>query len=332
MWKQKRIESTLLIIVLGVWLAACSPQPVTGTPTRVPTETPLTLSGIRVSTLPPPATNTPVPATFTSVPPTLALQPSATPGCVMSAAFVADVTIPDGSDIAAGSQFVKTWRIRNSGTCDWGNRFTATFVEGNPLGGPSVVSIPPTDAGGTRDVSLTLQAPAQPGAYKGKWQVRTAGGAVLTGLTVSIVVSATPTPAATATPKATVKPTPVPTFAAAIDSFVGLWLTVEDRFGDNVTDTQRLQQLQIEKSGSQLKVSPATTFGSPHQFGLIGFASAPYSGGPRMQWNFQDPKLGQVSIEMIINKLCNARANLSYAGFSGKFIVQKPQCQLPGEE
>ena len=332
MLRQKRIERTLLLIALAVWLAACGSEPVAGTPTRVPTDTPLPLSGIRVSTLPPPATNTPVPATRTPIPPTLAAQPSATPGCVMSAAFVADVTIPDGSDMTPGSQFVKTWRIRNSGTCDWGNGFAAIFVEGNPLGGPTVVSIPPTDAGGTRNVSLSLQAPTQPGTYKGKWQVRTAGGAVLTGLTVSIVVSASPTPAATATPKATVKPTPIPTFAAAIDSFVGLWLTVEDRFGDNVTDTQRLQQLQIDKSGSQLRVSPATTFGSPHQFGLVGFASASYSGGPRMQWSFQDPNLGQVSIEMIINKLCNARATVKYPGFSGKFIVQQPLCKAPGED
>lgn len=250
----------------------------------------------------------------------------------MSAAFVADVTIPDGSDIAAGSQFVKTWRIKNSGTCGWGSATTAVFVEGHQLGGPSNVSIPPTAAGGTRDVSITLTAPANPGAYKGKWQVRGSGGAVLTGLTVSIVISATPTPAVTASPTAKVKPTPVPTFAATLDSFLGLWLTVEDKFGDNVTDTHRLQQLQINRSGSQLLVSPATTFGSPYQFGLVGFASAAYSGGPRMQWEFDDPTLGHVSIVMGINKLCNAKARVAYPGFSGTFIIYQPMCQAPGEE
>ena len=245
----KRIWIEWIWLIMGAMaLAACSSAPAIGTPTRVPTETPLPLSGIRVSTLPPPATNTSVPATFTSVPPTVVVQPSATPGCVMSAAFVADVTIPDGSDIAPGSQFVKTWRIKNSGTCGWGTGVTAVFVEGNQLGGPSIVSIAPTGAGGTRDVSITLKAPASPGDYKGKWQVRASSGAVLTGLTVSIVIAATPTPAVTASPTAKVKPTPIPTFAASIDSFVGLWLTVEDKFGDNVTDTQRLQQLQINRS------------------------------------------------------------------------------------
>jgi hypothetical protein len=248
----------------------------------------------------------------------------------MSAAFIADVTIPDGSDIAPGSPFVKTWRIKNSGTCDWGAGLKAVFVEGDQLGGATVVSIPPIDAGRTADVSLALKAPANPGAYKGKWQVRASSGAVLTGLTVSIIVSATPTPAATATPAATVKPTPVPTFAAVIDSFAGLWF-VDDNMSGFATDTQRLQQLQINKDGNQLKVSPATTFGSPYQFGLIGFVSAAYSGGPRMQWEFDDTKLGHVSISMSINKLCNARLRLAYPGYSGTFIIYQPNCQIPGE-
>jgi len=329
----KRIWIERILLIMGALaLAACIPGPTTGTPTPMPTETLLALSGIRVSTLPPPVTNTPVPATFTSVPPTMVVQPSATPGCVISAAFVADVTIPDGSDIAPGSQFVKTWRIKNSGTCGWGSGVTAVFVGGNQLGGPSSVSIPPTQAGGTRDVSLTLKAPASPGNYNGKWQVRTSSGAVLTGLTVSIVIAATPPPAVTPSPTARVKPTPVPTFDASIDSFVGLWLTVEDKFGGNVTDTQRLQQLQINRSGSQLLVFPATTFNSPHSFGLAIFGSAPFSGGRRMQWEFDDPKLGHVSIAMGINKLCNATARLDYPGFSGSFIVYQPQCQTPGEE
>jgi hypothetical protein len=136
----------------------------------------------------------------------------------------------------------------------------------------------------------------------------------------------------TASPTATVKPTHVPTFDASIDSFVGLWMTVEDKFGFNVTDTQRLQQLQINRSGAQLLVSPATTFDSPYQFGIVDFVSAPYSGGPRMQWQFDYPTLGLVSIAMSINKLCNARVRLAYTGFSGTFIIYQPTCLVPGQE
>src|SRR5689334_8049481 len=36
-----------------------------------------------------------------------------------AAAFLADVTYPDGSIISLNSTFVKIWRIKNVGTCTW---------------------------------------------------------------------------------------------------------------------------------------------------------------------------------------------------------------------
>jgi len=313
--KKKRIKTTLA--ALAVLLAACGTEP--ARPTLAPTETLPPLSGVRVSTLPPPATSTPVPATHTPVPPTVGPTTGATPGCAMGAAFVADVTIPDHSSVAPGAQLVKTWRVKNSGTCDWSAGFVLVFTEGNQMGGPAVVAVPPTVSGGARDLSLTLTAPANPGEYKGKWQLRTPGGQPLTGLTVSIVVAVTPTPTGPAT--ATPKPSPVPTYAGTIESFVGLWL-VDEALGD----PQRLQQIKIEQSGSQLLASPATTFASPFAFGLIGFASATYDGGKTMQWEFDDPARGHVTIEMTINKACNAKIRLSYPGLAGqKFIFYNVQ-------
>ncbi|KXK11504.1 MAG: hypothetical protein UZ14_CFX002002738 [Chloroflexi bacterium OLB14] len=35
------------------------------------------------------------------------------------AQFVADVTIPDGTNFAANTAFKKTWRIKNIGSCAW---------------------------------------------------------------------------------------------------------------------------------------------------------------------------------------------------------------------
>jgi len=322
------INATLAIIL--ALLTACGPEQPSPTPARVPTETQPPLSGVRVSTLSPPASDTPVPAAATEmpVPSTVAPVASATTGCTLQAAFIADVTIPDSSVVAPGSQFVKTWRVRNSGTCDWGSGLKTVFVEGNQLGGPSVVSLEPVDAGRTLDIAITLKAPTNPGTYQGKWQLRAPNGAVLTGLTVSIVVQATPTP--TGPPTVTPKPSPVPTFAGAIESFVGLWLVVESSYGNNVTDTQRLQQLQIQQADSQLKVSPATGFGSPYSFGLVGFASTSYSGGNRVQWEFDDPALGRVTIEMVIQKACNAWVYLSYTGYPHRrFILQNFQSQIP---
>ena len=40
-------------------------------------------------------------------------------GCTLRATFVADVTVPDDTVYDKEEDFVKTWRIRNSGTCRW---------------------------------------------------------------------------------------------------------------------------------------------------------------------------------------------------------------------
>jgi hypothetical protein len=308
-----------VVVVLALSLVACNTTP--ASPTPAPTETPPALSGVRISTLPPPATSTPVPATHTPVPPAA----SATPGCILSAGFVADVTVPDGASVAPNSQFVKTWRVKNSGTCDWGAGAALVFAGGDQLGGPASVAVPAVASGGTRDLSVNLKAPAGSGAYKGRWQLRTASGETLTSLTVSIVVAFTPTP--TGPPTATPKPSAVPTYAGTIESFVGLWLLDE-----TLGDPQRLQQLKVDQSDSKLLASPATTFGSPYSFGLVGFASTTYQGGDTVQWDFDDPALGHVTIRMTINKACNAKVRLSYPSYPQRgfilYNVQSPvSCQ-----
>ncbi len=39
-------------------------------------------------------------------------------GCE-AAQFISDVTIPDGTTIAADDNFTKTWRLKNIGSCTW---------------------------------------------------------------------------------------------------------------------------------------------------------------------------------------------------------------------
>ena len=47
--------------------------------------------------------------------------------------FVADVTVPDGTAFGPHEHFIKTWRIRNSGSCDWTD-YHVVFDNGEPLG------------------------------------------------------------------------------------------------------------------------------------------------------------------------------------------------------
>ena len=155
--------------------------------------------------------------TPTGVPPTARPTSPPAPAPCAQMRFVSDVTIPDNSQIAPGTQFVKTWRVKNTGTCAWAG--TLNFVgTGNRMGGTSPTSFPQVPAGQEAELSISLTAPAQLGPYQGTWQVRTTDGVVLDNLFLKIVVAgeaAPPVAAVTATPQSqapvpTATPTPTP--------------------------------------------------------------------------------------------------------------------------
>ncbi len=124
-------------------------------------------------------------------------------GCTLNAAFVADLTIPDGTVLNPKAAFVKTWRVKNSGTCDWTAGTQLVFADGDQMSGPVAVAVPATGAGGTADISVNLITPAAPGNYSGRWRLRSPDGTVFGGLTVVIVVPGTPTATPSPTPTAT---------------------------------------------------------------------------------------------------------------------------------
>jgi len=134
-------------------------------------------------------------------------------GCTLNGAFVADVTVPDGTEFAPGTAFAKTWRLRNTGTCDWEAGTLLVLASGDGLGGPASVAVPVVAAGATADVSVNLVAPNQPGAYKGNWQLQAPNGTRFGSIVfVQIVV---PAPA-TSTPTRTATPTITPTAGACV--------------------------------------------------------------------------------------------------------------------
>ena len=101
-----------------------------------------------------------------------------TTACTNAASFVADVTIPDNSQVVAGTTFVKTWRIKNNGTCTWDGRYHLVHAGGPTLGAVvETLPLPATVAPGqTIDLSLTMLAPVTPGAYQSDWKVETPQG------------------------------------------------------------------------------------------------------------------------------------------------------------
>jgi len=176
------------------------------THTLVPTNAPT-----RTSTPRPTSTRVPTPTSAPTPTPRPSPSPTPTPvDCTWSAAYVADVTIPDGTRLDPGAPFVKTWRIRNDGTCDWEDVQLA-FTAGDQMQAPSSVPIPPTSAGAQVDVSADMVAPAAAGDYTARWSI-CQGDDCFYEVTVQIVSGHPPTatPLQPTEPPQPAQPTPAP--------------------------------------------------------------------------------------------------------------------------
>ncbi|MBI4786302.1 MAG: hypothetical protein HY782_04570 [Chloroflexi bacterium] len=150
-----------------------------------------------------PRTATP---TLVTVPTAVTLaSPTATTvagACVNNAIFVADVTVPDGTVLAAGQPFNKIWRVRNNGTCAWGSDYQYVFIGGEAMATTTMIAVPNTAAGATADLLIAMVAPTAPGAHVGQWRMRAPNGALFgntMNVTINVLGAAPPPAAATAT-------------------------------------------------------------------------------------------------------------------------------------
>ncbi|MCK4962944.1 MAG: hypothetical protein KAS19_10675, partial [Anaerolineales bacterium] len=141
----------------------------------------ITPSAQPTTPLPPPQPTTATP-TETGLPLTPTISPTitVTEEPCDRAAYVKDVTIPDGTDLAPGDNFTKTWRLKNTGTCTWTSGYSLIFDHGDSMGGPASKQLTAGTVapGQTADVSVDLTAPNTPGTYKGYWKLRNPSGVV----------------------------------------------------------------------------------------------------------------------------------------------------------
>jgi hypothetical protein len=102
--------------------------------------------------------------------------------CTYRATFLGDVTISDNTVLTPGTAFIKTWRIRNDGTCAWGPGQTVDAIEmvaGSVMGHAVRVPLAATTARGqTANISVDMVAPAQAGTYRNEWKFRRVNGQV----------------------------------------------------------------------------------------------------------------------------------------------------------
>lgn len=92
------------------------------------------------------------------------------------AAFISDITIPDGTIVSPNQSLEKTWQMRNTGSSIWGNGYELVFTRGNRMNGSASVPVPTTSPGAEVDISVTLTAPNADGNHRGYWQLRNPQG------------------------------------------------------------------------------------------------------------------------------------------------------------
>ena len=213
----------LLVIAALVTLtvSACNGQAATETTAAPDAETQVATALVAFTEAPPvvetltsPTSETPV----TPVTETAATLPTITPtpgtpvptnpsDCTNKAGFVADVTIPDNTNVAGGTVFTKTWRISNTGTCVWGPGYTLSYYSGERLNALDSIPLSVTYPGQNLDVSIDLTAPTNTGTFQGNYVIKNPAGLIMSiaddsRLWVIInvtVVGGTSTPTATAT-------------------------------------------------------------------------------------------------------------------------------------
>jgi serine/threonine protein kinase len=170
----------------------------------------------RLATLVATAISTPV-ATLTMAP---LVQPteltSSAVVCQDEAAFVTDVTVPDGAPFAPGAPVVKTWRLRNAGTCAWEAGYRLRFVSGAQMGELTEQEVPYTEPGGLADITVAMVAPDSAGQYLGLWQMTNARGEIFgqrVSIQIRVISTAAPSPIYTPTAGVVVEAeaTPLPT-------------------------------------------------------------------------------------------------------------------------
>ncbi len=107
--------------------------------------------------------------------------------CQPDADFVADITIPDNTPIKRKTPFVKTWRVRNSGSCAWQGDVVLVFVRGERMSAPGQAPVAATAPGATVDISVAFVSPDKPGVYTSTWQLRSPQG-ILFGKSIFAVI------------------------------------------------------------------------------------------------------------------------------------------------
>lgn len=96
--------------------------------------------------------------------------------CTNILQWLNDLSIPDGSQVTAGSILEKQWQVKNNGTCNWDETYSIKLTAGDALGASSPQQLVPARGGSEAVVQIQFVAPAEPGRYRSAWQAHDPAG------------------------------------------------------------------------------------------------------------------------------------------------------------
>ena len=176
-----------LLLVCGLLLSACAPAatPAEPTPDVAAVRTSAASTVVSQFTLtaaafsptpPPPPTETAAPeATATATEPPVAQVTNAEGTTIVICdkyswdVTTLDVNIPDNTVMTPGQEFTKTWKIKNTGSCAWGEGYSLIYSYGERMSGAAQPLLGVIAPGQEVDVSVTFKAPDLPGTYFSFW-------------------------------------------------------------------------------------------------------------------------------------------------------------------
>ncbi|HEX5807253.1 MAG TPA: NBR1-Ig-like domain-containing protein [Anaerolineales bacterium] len=191
-----KLKLLVIIIITTVLIAACGPSATPSEPTpdvaavrtsaasTVVSQFTLTAAAFTATTAP--ITDTPAPdvtATQTSLPVAAVTNAEGTTVALCDKYSwdpeTVDVNVPDNTVVSPGQEFIKTWKIKNIGTCTWGEGYELVFSYSslpnddalNGVAQPLAAAIAPQQE---VEVSVQFTAPDLPGTYFSVWTMRNA--------------------------------------------------------------------------------------------------------------------------------------------------------------
>ena len=88
-----------------------------------------------------------------------------------------DVNVPDNTPMSPGQDFIKTWRVKNNGSCPWGPGYALTYARyTNQMSGQFIAFTEVIQPGQEVEVSVQFKAPDKAGEYLSAWQMKNPAG------------------------------------------------------------------------------------------------------------------------------------------------------------